>query len=128
MTRRSRLHNDTLSFITYSAGGIDPVTRQWVDGAANSPVEATGSLQPFIPRGNEQVTLDDKFTLDSSFMFVTTTALPTINDLGETGAATTTIQGRTYYIAKDYNFSNSPLSTANHFYILVMMKLVDGSV
>lgn len=128
MARQSIFANTTLSFVTYAAGGIDPVTRKWVDGAANTPVDVLGSLQPFIPRGNEQIVLDDKFTLDSSWMFVTTEALPTINDLGHEQAAQTTIEGRTYYVAKDYNFSRSPLSTARHFYILVMMKMVDGSV
>lgn len=119
---------DCLTFITTKTEGWLDEDNNWVDGQDSSPIRTKGNLQPYIPRGTEQASAPEGFTLKSSKMYKTKTCLPTLDDLGHKGAARTVIDGRTYFVMRKYDYSTGMMATSGYFYVLVLQHGKEGSV
>lgn len=119
---------DCLTFVANTTeGGLDD-NNNWVEGKDSPPIHTRGNLQPYIPRGTEQVSAPHGFTLESSKMYKTKVCLPTMDDLGHKKAARTIIGGRTYFVLRKYDYSTGMMATSGYFYVLVLQHSKEGSV
>lgn len=120
--------NKTLTFETYLPDEKDPETYLMTKGSVDQSIVATGDLQPFLPKGKEQVSLVDGFTLNNAKCFITDADIPTMEDVGGTQPAQTVYKGRTYFVMRDMDYSDGGMATDGHFYVLMMKNTVEGSV
>lgn len=119
----------TLTFETYLPDDVDAATYEKIQGGVDQIIDVTGDLQPYTPRGSEQLPVPSGFTLDSAKWFATPNGdLPTIDDVGASRAARTTINNRTYYVFRKMDYSNGFMFTDGFEYVLVLEKYEEGSV
>lgn len=109
-----------LTFIRKGEGYLD-ADRNWIE--PETTVEAIGDLQPYTPQMLRQFELPQGFVKRGAKMFSTKAQLNTIDDYTITGADTTFMGNRKFYVGMAAEWDNSVLSTDYNTYVLILEAL-----
>lgn len=117
---RSIFDVHTLTFLRKGEGYLD-ANRKWIE--PETPLEAIGDLQPYTPQQLRQFELPEGFVKRGAKQFSTKANLNTVEDYTITGADSTVIGNRRYYVGIAAEWDNGVLSTDYNTYVLILQAL-----
>lgn len=125
---KSVFDTTTLTFTRrQEASGHLDENDNWVE-VEDTPVVATGDLQPYTKQAAMQVNAPSGFTLRNAKLFSSKDVLRTVDDYTATSADTVTIGNRKFFVGSVLDWSGSVLSTDYIDYILMLEALPDTGV